>query len=60
MTGLGKSVCFLKDRTLRTLHTDLIGRLYWEFDTQDCMTTITPVLQKWMSDKGVLTIEKTV
>jgi hypothetical protein len=50
MTGLGKSVCLLKDRTLRTLHTDLIGRLYCEFDTQDCTTTIAPVLQKWMSD----------
>lgn len=59
MNGVGKSVCFLKDKTLTTLHTDLIGRLYWEFDTQDCTTTIAPVLQKWMSDKGILTTGKT-
>jgi hypothetical protein len=58
MTGLGKSVCFLKDKTLKTLHTDLIGRLYWEFDTQDCGSSIPPVLRKWMSDKGILTTER--
>jgi hypothetical protein len=53
MTGIGKSVCFLKDRTLKTLHTDLIGQLYWEFDTLNCGSTIPPVLRKWMSDKGI-------
>ena len=58
MTGLGKSVCFLKDKTLKTLHTDLIGRLYWEFDTQNCRTSIPPVVRKWMFDKGLLTTQR--
>ena len=36
MMGLGKPVCYLKERTLRTLHTDLVGQLYSEFDVENC------------------------
>ena len=54
MMGLGKPVCYLKERTLRTLHTDLVGQLYREFDLQTCEETILPSLLKWMIDKGLM------
>jgi nucleoside 2-deoxyribosyltransferase len=54
MMGLGKPMCYLKERTLRTLHTDLMGQLYREFDLQTCDETIPPCLLKWMSDKGIM------
>jgi len=54
MLGLDKPVCFLKDHTLKTLQTDLIGQLYKQFDTQNCETTIPTVLWKWMEDKGIM------
>jgi len=34
LMAIGKPVCLLKDKTLKTLQTDLIGRLYDEFDPQ--------------------------
>jgi hypothetical protein len=52
MMAMGKDVCLLKDRTLRTLHTDLVGRLYRTFDPQDPLSTIPIELTKWMKDKG--------
>lgn len=54
LLGLDKPVCFLKDHTLRTLHTDLIGQLYKQFDTQNSESTIPTVLLKWMEDKGII------
>ncbi len=48
-----KPVCLLKDRTLATLQADLVGRLYDEFDPQNPARTIPPVIQKWLSDKGL-------
>lgn len=54
MMGLGKPVCYLKERTLRTLHTDLVGRLYKEFDLHTCEETIPQAVWKWMSDKGLM------
>lgn len=54
MTGIGKPVCYLKERTLRTLHTDLVGRLYKEFDLQSCEETVPQAVWKWMSDKGLM------
>jgi hypothetical protein len=54
LLGLDKPVCFLKDHTLKTLQTDLIGQLYKQFDTQNCESTIPAVLWKWMEDKGII------
>jgi len=51
MTALGKQVCLLKDKNLRGLHTDLIGKIYKTFDPLDAITTIPPELTKWMQDK---------
>jgi len=53
MLVMGKPVCLLKDRTLKTLNTDLIGKLYRSFDPQDPESTITSELSKWLSDKGL-------
>jgi hypothetical protein len=54
MMALGKPVCLLKDQTLAHLHTDIVGRLYESFDTQDPEGTITPVLEKWLVNKGII------
>lgn len=54
MLALSKPVCLLKDRTLRTLHTDLVGKLYKSFDPQDPSGSIPPELQKWTRDKGLV------
>jgi hypothetical protein len=53
MLALDKSVCLLKDRTQRTLHTDLMGRLYKIFDPQHPAQTIEPELNRWLNDKGL-------
>lgn len=52
MFGLGKDVLLLKDKTLKTLQTDLIGRLYREFDPLDVESTLPPEIAKWLVDKG--------
>jgi len=52
MLGLDKKVCLLKDKTLRELNTDLVGKLYKPFDTRDVKNTLEQVLEKWLEDKG--------
>ena len=54
MMAQGKPVCLLKDKTLASLQTDLMGRLYDPFDTQDPEKTILPVLEKWLKDKRLV------
>jgi hypothetical protein len=51
MMGLRKPVCILKDKNLRTLHADIIGKLYKEFDPNDPEKTIPDDILKWLSDK---------
>lgn len=54
MLALNKSVCLLKDKTLKTLHTDIIGKLYEAFDTQDPINTIPDKITKWLSDWKII------
>lgn len=54
MFALRKPVCLLKDETLKTLHTDLIGKLYKDFDPQDPVKTIPSEISKWLSDKRIV------
>ncbi len=54
MLALRKDICLLKDRTLKTLHTDLIGKLYKVFDPRDSRGTIPKELSNWLSDKGIV------
>ena len=51
--AMRKPVCLLKDRTLRTLQADLVGRLYDLFDPQNPAETIPPAVKKWLSDKDL-------
>ena len=54
MLGLGKNVLLLKDKTLKSLQTDLTGKLYKEFDTVDTESTLPGQVEKWLYDKGYL------
>ena len=54
MMALQKPVCLLKDKTLRTLQSDLIARLYYSFDTQDPSSSLSKGLEAWLSDKKLI------
>jgi len=51
---LEQPICLLKDQTITNLQSDLIGRLYHNFDSQHPETTIPNVLIKWLHDKGFI------
>jgi hypothetical protein len=51
--ALNKPVLLLKDKTLKSLQTDLVGKLYHQFDFQYPEKTIPLVLDKWLSDKEI-------
>jgi len=51
MMGQKRHVCLLKDKNLDALHTDVVGRIYRTFDTQDAKTTITKELEAWLKEK---------
>jgi len=53
MLAMKKPVCLLKDKTLTTLHADLMGKIYKEFDPQNPSKTIRNVLSRWLADKGL-------
>jgi len=52
--ALRKPVCLLRDSTLKTLPTDLVGKLYRSFDTQNVHATLPEVLIKWMEDRDMV------
>lgn len=54
MMGLRKNVCLLKDQTLKNLPTDLMGKLYKQFDPQDVEKTLPDQIEKWIKDKGII------
>lgn len=51
--ALGKPVCMLKDKTMSTLQSDLIGKLYKAFDPLDAKASIPPQVWNWVNDKGL-------
>ena len=53
MLALKKDVCLLKDKTLETLHADLVSKLYKVFDPQEPDKTIIGEVSQWLSDKGI-------
>lgn len=55
MMGHGKPVCFLKDDALKTLPTDLLGRLYigYSAETRFPDITILRPFKRWLDDKGL-------
>ena len=54
LSGLKKPVCFLKEKTLPRLSTDLIGKLYYGFDIQEVETTLPPQVEKWLRDNRII------
>jgi hypothetical protein len=53
MLGMGKKVLHLKDKSLKLLQTDLTGKLYKPFDTNDIQSTMPQQIEKWLKDKGL-------
>lgn len=56
MRALNKPICLLKDKTMSTLHTDLLGELYKSFDSQDPKGSIPPELEKWLMDNELISL----
>lgn len=53
MLGMGKNVLLLKDKTLKSLQTDLTGKLYKAFDTTNIEESMPEHIEKWLSDWGL-------
>jgi hypothetical protein len=53
LMALNKPVLLLKDRTVRRLQTDLVGRLCRTFDPFNPEGTIPPQLTKWFEEYGI-------
>lgn len=54
MMGHKKKVLLLKDKNLKLLQADLVGRLYREFDVLNPDKTIPSQIESWMEDKGLI------
>ena len=52
--GLRKPVCLLKEQTLPRLPSDLVGRLYVEFDGQNVATSLPTTVNRWLSARGLI------
>ncbi len=53
MMAMNKPILFLKDKTLISLHTDLIGKLYYEYDFQCPEEVLPKSIDKWLNDKEI-------
>ncbi|TKB26481.1 hypothetical protein FCL47_08690 [Desulfopila sp. IMCC35006] len=53
MTAQSKRCLLLKDQRMPKLPTDIVGKLYKEFDTYNITKTVTPAVQKWCTDIGL-------
>jgi hypothetical protein len=58
MLALGKPICYLKDKSLKNLPTDLISKLYREFDTHAVETTLPTPLLKWLDERKPFTKQR--
>jgi len=54
MRALCKPVCLLKDKTLKQLQSDLIGKLYKEFDILHPNETVPDQVESWLSDHELI------
>ena len=59
MFGLRKKVCLLKDKTLKSLHADLVGKLYKPFDPIHPAEDIRRHVKTRLIDKGIIIIPTT-
>lgn len=53
LLALGKPICYLKDKSLKQLPSDLISKLYREFDTHEIQETLPSSLLQWLHEKGI-------
>lgn len=53
MDSLSKPILLLKDESLEVLPTDLMGRLYREFDPFSLKNTLTQSVNNWLNDQGL-------
>lgn len=54
MMALKKPILFLKDITLKSLHTDLVGKLYEEFDFQNYKKSFDKSITKWLNNHEII------
>lgn len=54
MLALDKPICILKEKTLAVLHTDIVGKIYRNFDIQSIDATIKEQLVKWLTEKSCI------
>lgn len=53
MTALNKPICLLKERTLKNLPTDIIGKLYKTFDINNLKESLDKNINKWIDDREI-------
>jgi hypothetical protein len=53
MISQNKRCLLLKDRRMPRMPTDIVGKLYKEFDTYDITNSIHAALSRWVIDLGV-------
>lgn len=51
--GMGKPVCLLKEQTVRSLPSDMQGRIYVPFDGSKIEESLSAALAKWLADHGL-------
>jgi hypothetical protein len=54
LLGLNKPICYLKEKSLPKLPSDLIGKLYREFTVENCDVSISNELRNWLDDKKII------
>ncbi len=52
MLALKKPICLIKNKVLKVLHADLIGKLYKMFSPRNIENTINKEVSRWLDDKG--------
>jgi nucleoside 2-deoxyribosyltransferase len=53
MMALEKPILYLKDKKLNSLHSDLFGKLYKEFDSYSLEDTLEECINKWIKDNDL-------
>lgn len=55
----GKPVLLLKDKAIEVMPTDIVGKIYREFNTYSSKQTVPPQVTKWIADYHLDNWEKT-
>ncbi len=57
MLALRRPCLILKDKALPSLPSDIIGRLYWEFDSHNAAQTIGNAVSSWLEKSGYTSVQ---